>query len=520
MMGELWYGGTIYTMRVENETVEAVYVQDGKIVDIGTKERLCGTYYIDTYHHIRGNTMFPGFVDSHLHLIGHGERLLRLDLTACTSYAEMLALVEERVKETPEGEWIIGEGWDENRFVDTKTIHKKDVDAISSKHFIVLKRVCRHAILVNSNVLRQAEITPATDKKGGVIARDEHGLTGVLHDNAQQLVYNILPKNSQQYVRHALQIAIQDCYENGLVGGHTEDLHYYDGFENTYEAYRHCMKKTPFKAHLLVHYAEMAHLHNHSEEHYIEFGAIKMFVDGSLGGRTALLSKPYSDMPNTQGIAVLEREEVAMLVKQARQINRTVAVHAIGDLAFQYVVEAIEAYPPPYGMRDRIIHCQVLRSDLIQRAKHLSVVLDIQPIFVSSDFPSAIEKLGSERLRYSYSWKTLLQEGLECAGGSDAPISDVSPIASIHAAVSRLDAEGRCYQPEECLSSFEAISLYTKGSAKAIHKEKVRGIIGFGYEADFTIVDSDIVTMPPNDIANAKITMTVIDGMIVYNKLL
>ncbi len=517
MVGELWYGGTIYTMRAEHETVEAIYVEKGIIVDVGTKERLCAVNNVDTFYHIRGNTMFPGFVDSHIHLIGHGERILRLDLTECTSYGEMLSLVQKRVNETPDGDWIIGEGWNENEFYDTKTVHVHDLDAISGKHPILLKRVCRHAMLVNSVVLKKAGITRETkDPKGGRIVKDVHGLTGVLHDHAQQYVYDILPKPSKQYVRKVLGLAIKDCYEKGLVGCHTEDLHYYDGFANTYEAYQHCIRQTPFKVNLLVHYAEMEHLPLYHDDHYIEFGAIKIFADGSLGGRTALLSEPYSDMLTTQGIAVVERAELANLVQKARQMRRPVAVHAIGDLAFENVLDVIEAYPPQPGQRDRIIHCQVLRNDLIKRAKYLSVVLDIQPIFVRSDFPSVKKKLGLRRLRYSYAWKTLLKEGLACAGGSDAPISDISPIAGMYAAISHADSCGICHQPQERLSPFEAISLYTTGSAKAIHKEHKRGMIGVGYEADFTIVDRDMMRISLHEIENTKVMMTVIDGRIVF----
>ena len=173
---------------------------------------------------------------------------------------------------------------------------------------------------------------------------------------------------------------------------------------------------------LLVHH-EVAHERKEYEnEHYIEFGAMKIFSDGSFGGRTALLSEPYEDARETNGVAIFSREELAELVKKARDLHMPVAIHTIGDLSLEYVIDALELYPPAKGLRDRIIHCQLAREELIERMKNLQAIIDIQPVFVSSDFPSVIEKLGEHRLRYAYAWKTLLEAGLHCNGGSDAPI--------------------------------------------------------------------------------------------------
>jgi predicted amidohydrolase YtcJ len=528
-MGELWYGGPIYTMKQEGEQVEAVYVENGIIAATGTIQELRDTYAqsIEKEINLEGNTMLPGLVDSHMHIIGHGEKLMRLDLSFCTSYKEMLDLVKERVETTPAGEWIIGEGWNENQFMDTKEVNKLDLDALSVVHPILLKRVCRHAMLVNSHVLELAHIDEtAADPKGGKFGRTRDGvLNGVLYDRAQDLLNDVVPKNTEDYLEKALITSIEDCWRHGLVGCHTEDLNYYGGFERTYNTFQKVIKeqKRPFKAHLLVHHEVVEGLKHYKETgtNYIEFGAMKIFADGSLGGRTALLSKPYNDMPDTNGVAVFEREELAALVKKARDLGLTVAVHAIGDLAFEYVVEAIEAHPPKEGQRDRIIHCQVLRADLIERAKKLSVVLDIQPVFVTSDYPSVIEKLGEERMKFSYAWKTLLEEGFSCAGGSDAPIEPVNPFFGIYGAVARknlLNPSGETYGPSERLTMFEAVSLFTTGSAYAIEKENSRGMIAPGYEADFTVIDRDIFHINQEELLDIQVIKTVVDGTVVYEK--
>lgn len=311
--GEIWFGGHIYTMSEENEMVEAVYVEDGMIIDTGNKKELESRYEPERVHNLEGRTMIPGLVDSHMHLIGHGERLLRLDLSACTSYQEMLLLVRERVNEAAEGIWVIGEGWNENNFTDTKNVHVRDLDAISKEHPILLKRVCRHVTWVNSYILDKANITVETkDPKGGKIGRDSSNeLTGLLYEQGQELIKHLQPEIDETYLRRALETAIRDCWKYGLVGGHTEDLNYYGSFRKTYNAFPYVIKETPFKAHLLVHHEVAEERKEYENEYYIEFGAMKIFSDGSFGGRTALLSEPYEDEKETNGVAIF-------LVKSSR----------------------------------------------------------------------------------------------------------------------------------------------------------------------------------------------------------
>ena len=195
-----------------------------------------------------------------------------------------------------------------------------------------------------------------------------------------------------------------------------------------------------------------------------------------------------------------------------------VAIHTIGDLSLEYVIDALELYPPAKGLRDRIIHCQLAREELIERMKNLPAIIDIQPVFLSSDFPSVIEKLGERRLRYAYAWKTLLEAGLHCNGGSDAPIEQVNPFLGIYSAVTRRSfIDGVCYMPEERLTVYEAVSLFTTGSAYAIGKAK-RGQITKGYEADFTILDRNMFEIEAEEIKEVQAAMTVIDGQVVYRK--
>ncbi|MBM7584966.1 putative amidohydrolase YtcJ [Bacillus pakistanensis] len=529
-MGILWFNGTIYTMRKENETVEAVFTEDGLIKEVGNLHDIENKYKqrITKRIDLKENVMFPGFVDSHMHLIGHGETLIRLDLSNMKSKAEVLSAIRARVETTPEGSWIIGEGWNENLWEDAEVLTKSEIDEMVPHHPVLLKRVCRHAMVVNSVALEKANLNENTvNPIGGLIEKDKEGkLNGVLKDKAQDLMIAALPEISQVYLENALRNAIQNCWKLGLVGGHTEDLSYYGNFNKTYQAFINVIEeeKYKFRAHLLVHHEVIEDWKTEGHSFlsgtpFVEFGAMKIFADGALGGRTALLSHPYADDPTTHGVEIHSQEKLHELVEKARSYGLPIAVHTIGDLAFEYVLHSVKKHPTVDSKRDRFIHAQLLRKDLIEEMKKHPIVLDIQPRFVPSDFPWVIDRVGQENMTYNYAWKTLLEEGIHCAGGSDAPIEPVDPLLGIHAAVTRtkpFDLEKTVYQPEQCLSPFEAVSLFTKGSAYACHHENDRGLIDVNFTADFTVLNKDILTIQPDEILSTEVYMTVINEEIVF----
>lgn len=531
-MGTLWYGGSIYTLQEEGQKVEAVFTRENKIIDIGSRSELLRKYKTEMIkqHDLKGCTMIPGFVDSHLHLIGHGERLIRLDLSMFQSKEEVLREVENYSKKVEQGEWIIGEGWNEFLWETPEPILKHDLDEIVPNHPLILKRVCRHVLVANSLALQMASIGEATIcPPGGVIGKDHDGnLNGLLKDQAQGLLYAKLPRVTDKYLESALRAAILDAHRLGLTGVHTEDLNYYGGFNQTLRAFRKVIEEEGYhlRTHLLIHHEVMREFEEQEGyflqgSEWIEFGAIKIFSDGSLGGRTALLSHPYADDPTTNGVAIFSQNELDEIVRSARNINMPVAIHAIGDLAFDMSLTAIERNPLVGRGRDRLIHAEILREDLIERARVLPLILDIQPGFVSSDFPWVFDRVGMKNMKYNFAWKTLLDRGLPCAGGSDAPIEPLDPLLGIHSAVNRTNREDpnkTVYIPEEVLSTYEAVCLYTKGSAYAACHEKTQGMIEVGFLADFTILDQDIFQINKEAISDIQIETTVINGEIVFQK--
>ncbi|SES09113.1 amidohydrolase [Psychrobacillus sp. OK032] len=500
----LWTDGPIFTMDVSGEQVEAVLVENGKIIQTGTKDQLL--HLADQIHSLQGAAMYPGFVDSHIHLIGHGEKLTYLDLSTFSSIQTIVSAVAQHVNK---GEWYVAEGWNDNKLVEGRPITCKDLNEMKETP-VVLKRICRHVLVANSKAMELAGITKDTPNPiGGIIGKDEHGnLNGLFYDEAQQLITSCIPAVTTDYLKHVIQASVTDLQSKGLTGVHTEDMAYYGPYTVPLEAFRRTIG-TSFRTHLLRHHEVFEQMQGEEPTDFIEFGAMKIFIDGSLGGHTALLSEDYSDSPGNKGVAVHDKKKLENLVKLARKYNENIAVHVIGDKAVEIILDLIENYPAPVGKKDRLIHVNVLTEDLLNRMAKLPVVLDIQPMFVPSDFPWVIDRLGKERLTWAYAWKTLLEKGFDCSGGSDSPIELADPLLGMDAATNNV------HLPNQELTAFEAISLFTTGSARAIGKEHVRGKILSGYDADFTIVDQ---VLTKKTFVTSKVLQTIVNGEIVFNR--
>ena len=501
-MKTLWTDGKIFTMKTEGELVEAVLVEDGIIINTGLKKDLLPL--ADHVESLEGHVMYPGFVDSHIHLIGHGEKLSYLDLSTFTSIKQLIETIPAHLTNE---QWYVTEGWDDNKLEEAREITCHDIDFIT-KTAVVLKRVCRHVLVANSTAMHLAGISKDTpNPSGGIIGKDENGeLNGLFYDEAQRLITEHIPAPTTEYLKNVIQASIMDLKSKGLTGVHTEDMAYYGPYNVPLQAYREVVNNN-FRVHLLRHHDVFEQMQGEKPSSFIEFGAMKIFVDGSLGGRTALLSKDYADEPGTRGVEVHSLETLESLVKLARSYDENIAVHVIGDLAVEKILDLIEKYPVFKGKKDRLIHVNVLRADLVERMKKLPVVLDIQPIFVPSDFPWVKERLGSSRLEWVYAWKSLLEQGFDCSGGSDSPIEQADPLLGIEAGVNNP------HLPEQALTVFEAVSLFTSGSAKAIGREQNRGLIVPGFDADFTILDRVLET---TNILSASVSKTVVAGNIVY----
>ncbi|KGR80968.1 regulatory protein AepA [Lysinibacillus boronitolerans JCM 21713 = 10a = NBRC 103108] len=519
VLATLWTGGKIYTMAQVGETVDAVLVEDGKIVATGSAESL--SPLAASIQHLEGNIMYPGFVDSHLHIIGYGEKLKHLDVSAVTSKEALLVKLQERMAEASAHEWVIAIGLNENQFEEPIFPTLAELDALGDAHLII-KRSCHHLILANSKALAFAGITNRTPSpEGGVIDKVDGQLTGILKDAALYLIVNQMPHITPAYIEDALTKAVTSLQSYGLVGGHSEDLSYYGPPSQPIQAYRKIVEaQQSFKVHLLQHHTvfeEVAKM-NLASSPFLAFGAMKIFIDGAFGGRTAALRQPYCDDPDNAGMLIHTTEQLASYVQLARQYGQTVAVHAIGDLAIDTILDVFAAYPPQEGQLDRVIHCSLVDEELLAKLAALPVAVDMQPQFVQGEYQAELSRLGEERAQGLHPLKSLLDRGLIVAGGSDAPIEVPNPLHGIYAAVTRRNfgESHDGYNPHEKISRFEAVRLYTVGAAEIIGQQLMRGKIAEGFAADFTILQEDVFTVEMEQLPHIQVACTVVNGQIVY----
>lgn len=523
-MRKLWTGGTIYTME-SNRTgslgvVEAILTENGRVLAVGSYSDLKLLVGVDDFDMVdlSGGVLFPGWIDNHLHVAAHGIKLQSLDLTGSTSPEDMADRVASYASDKEPGSWIVGQAWDENQFRLGGLPTRELLDRAVPNHPVFLTRVCNHAYVANTMAFERVGISKETsDPDDGAYGRDPSTgeLNGMIYEQASLPFKAAIPKLSREERKQALRTGVRDALRHGITSVHTEDVRELGGFYETWQLYREVIvdEGLRLRSNLLIYYPELPALIESGMtagdgDEFVTIGAIKMFADGAMGGRTAFLSQPYSDAPHTRGTAILTQEELEHQTRLARGYGMPIAVHAIGDAAAERVITAMERYPVK-GHRDRLIHGQVLRTDLIERLQKLHVAVDIQPRFVASDFPWVLQRLGEERMPYAYAWRKMLKAGLLLGGGSDAPIEPIAPMLGIHAAM-------KGYFPEQQLTPEDAIRLFTIGGTYATGEEAKKGTIAPGKWADFTVVSKDPFTTAADEWVNGEVTMTVIDGEIVY----
>lgn len=528
----LFINGDMITLDPSYPDADAVYVENGRIRAVGETEELMlqfgrpGVPVVDW----EGLLVTPGLVDNHLHLMAYGMERSLPDLSPVKSKEELLEQVRKEAARTPPGQWIRGLHWDENKWEQACIPSLADLDAAAPSHPVLLTRSCYHVQLVNTAALRAAGIAPDQKAPGdGSFGRDEYGrLNGLVYENASQPFFAALPAATDEDRKKWAQIAAKEALSLGLTAVHTEDMRMAERVDALESIFRGLVEEgIPLRSHHLIYHPYLEEMEERGwktgeGDEWFRIGALKLFSDGSIGGRTALLSEPYADAPHTCGLAVHPPAELQRWVERARQAGMTVAVHAIGDAGAEMALTAMETYPLRQWVsaphRDRLIHAQVMRRDLLPRLKKLPLALDIQPRFVASDFPWVMERLGSERLDYAYAWKTLLETGLPCGGGSDAPIEPLNPLLGIHAAITRRapQEEHEGYLPQQKLTPIQALRLFTLGAAETAGEEVERGSITPGKWADFTVFDRDPLGSDPDQLLEAQVRMTVVNGQIGY----
>lgn len=531
MPKKIFINGNFYTFDSSIPRVEAVVAESGRFIDIGTTDDMLlkwGRADVETID-LEQKTVTPGFTDSHLHLSMLSRQFAELDLTGIRSKEEMIEAVRKKTAERRSGEWIVGNGWDENLFTGEGVPTKEELDRVAPDHPVFLRRICQHAAIANSRAFEEVKLTKEiTVPKGGVVVKDNQGEpTGLLLDYAQDLIQVHIPEHSYETWKKMLRQTILYLLEKGITSVHTNDPLYMGGLGQTYQLYDALIngEKLGLRCNLLIDYQFLDELEEkgmyagYGNDH-LQIGAVKIFADGAFGQSTALLSEPYANELGNFGEAMIDQEKLYHIVRRARNLAMPIAVHTIGDQALTNVLDVLDQFPAA-PKRDRLIHTQVLQPELIKRLNKPNRVADIQPRFVASDFPWVQEKLGEKRLPLSYAWKSMIEAGVLCAGGSDAPIEPVDPLLGIHAAVTRRKpGETHAgFNPKEKLTMEEAFQLFTKMGAYPTNEEQVKGTITRGKLADMTVFSKDPFQLQdPDELLRTNVEMTVIGGEIKYRR--
>jgi predicted amidohydrolase YtcJ len=504
----------------------AVYVEEGLIRDVGTEAAMRSAHPGAREVDARGATILPGLIDAHAHLYGLGLALRNVDLVAAPSFDEVVRRVRERAKDTAAGQWVIGRGWDQNEWPVKEFPTAAALDAAVPDHPVFLRRVDGHAALANSAAMKLAGVTAATaDPAGGRIIRDAAGNpSGVFVDNAMAIVEDRIPQPDAAERKALVLAAANEIARNGLTGIHDAGIG-----GPTIATVRELIREGSFPIRVSGMLADDDALLDSwfrsgpllDEGGKLTIRSVKLYADGALGSRGAALLAPYSDEPANSGLVLTSRNRIAEVAGRARKAGFQVNTHAIGDRAVREVIDAYGDAGVTPADRFRIEHLQVIAPDDVPRLVARGIVASMQPTHATSDMDWAERRLGPDRIRGAYAWRTVLNAGGRLALGSDFPVEYVNPFFGIYSAVTRQDHEGKPaegWYPGERLTLAEALRGFTLDAAWAGFDEKTRGTIEPGKLADFTIVEGDFFADPVARLWDAKVRCTVVGGEIVWTR--
>jgi predicted amidohydrolase YtcJ len=539
MVKQVIFGGKVYLSR--GEFAQAVFIEGDRIVAAGGSEEIlsragAAAARIDA----QGRLVLPGFYDSHLHLLDLGRRARMIDLSGAASMDE---LIEEgrrtidRLK-PPEGAVLSGFGLNEEKF-GGRLPTRKDLDRISTRHGLVIARVCGHTVICNTRLLEMAgiaESAPAVE--GGRVALDGTGRpNGILRESAAALARRLIPPLTDREIREDLECAMTGAAERGLTSAASFDSRGPD-LQRIIDAYCDVYRRGASRLRVTMQAGIIdgaACLDDWIRagcttgrilcDPYLRMGPLKLFADGTLGSRTALMRRPYRDDPGNTGLAVMDRPVMEGLIRKADAGGMQVAVHAIGDAALDLVLGCYEAVTGPRRnpLRHGIIHCQITDPGLLKRMERNGILALVQPIFLARDLYIVEKRVGKELAATSYAWGSMDRLGVPASYGTDSPVESVDPLRGIACAVTRKDPEadfppgGFC--PGERVDVYTAVDNYTAGSAYANFDEARLGRIRAGFLADLVLLDRDIFTIPPEEIPKTRVSATLTGGVLTAGEL-
>jgi predicted amidohydrolase YtcJ len=510
-------GGKVLTMNTSQPRAEAIAIKGNRIIKVGANEEISQLVAKETkVICLKGRTVIPGFIDTHIHVADFVKLLTWVDLNDVKSIKELQNRLNERVKKTPHGRWIIGRGWNQSLFQEKRLPNLSDLDSASPRNPVIFYHESALICVVNSKALELAGLTKRTRApSGGTIDLDaETGeVTGILRDTATELVWKVVPELDEDELLEATGLAFAKIKEAGITSVHWVVL---SAIELSVIQRLIAEKQFPINVYLIVPANLLDTLLDTELPKFssskLKVGGIMIFADGYLAARTAALLQPYSDDAAKSGELLCGQEEMNEVAAKTLRAGLQLVIHAVGDRAVDAALTKIEQMSK--DTRCRLEQAAVLNEGLIKRVKTANVIVSVQPLVIASEFSvwSAAEHLGVERARWLFPLKTLVNKGVKVVGGSDCPMEPLNPLLGIQAAVMRR------FFPEERITVDEALRLYTIDAAYSSNEENIKGSIEEGKLADLTVLSHDPRMILPNEIGKIMVEMTIVGGRVVYSK--
>ena len=513
--------------KIRGRDEEAFLVEDGIFSAFGSSEEILGKTDKDTeIIDLCGAAVYPGFVDSHCHLLGFGRFLENVQLSSCRSRQQLYDRLKERVSSLREGEWLIGRGFNEETFDEKVLPDRRGLDSVSKDVPIAVTRMCGHKMVVNSRALELAGIDENTTVEGGTIDT-EHGF---LEENAIPLLQAAWPKETEESIRRAILRGQKEMNRCGITAVGSDD---FISLTDDWRLVLKVLSAMAYRGELTVRINEQCEFPNVQEfakflddgyttdvgDDYFRIGPLKLLADGSLGARTAALFEPYSDEPAKRGYMTMSRDDIRTWVKLAADYNMPTICHAIGDLAVSTVLDVFEdVVLPGNPLHHGLVHCQIMTPQEINRVKAMHIDCYFQSLFIDDDAPILLKRVGEKRAASCYPFRTLF-ESVIAANGSDAPVETPDVLKGIQLAVTRRSvSDDASMNPDECMDVNQAIDSYTVAGARAFSAEDRFGVLKEGCYADFAVLEQQIETCPKDAIRNIPVLMTVMNGETVFER--
>lgn len=513
--------GIVYTVDDAFSTTGAFAVRDGLILDTGTTEYILDRYESNLVIDAGGKPVYPGFIDGHCHFYGYAMGLQQyVNLRGTGSFDEVLQLLRNH-HETHPYVWILGRGWDQNDWEIKDFPDNRMLDQLFPENPVVLTRVDGHALLANSEALRRAGITAQTRIAGGEVRLKNGQPTGILIDKAAEMMQGFIPDAEEAVKAEALKTGQDKCFAVGLTSVVDAGLDYETVM---------MIDSLQFSGGLLMRVNAMLSPTDRNLQEIVEMGpfqkerltvnSIKLYTDGALGSRGALLLEPYTDDSDNKGLLMSSEDYFREILQKAYEKNFQVNTHCIGDAANRLMLNLYaEVLKESNDRRWRIEHAQVIHPDDFDLFGQYAIIPSVQSTHCTSDMYWAGERLGPERLKGAYAYKQLLEQNGWIINGTDFPVEEINPLYTFYAAVARQDKSGfpeSGFQMENALNREEALRSMTIWAAKGSFEEDFKGSLEPGKFADFVILDKDIMTVPLSEVPGVNVLKTYIDGELVY----